>query len=60
MKPWYNKDGQLLASHRGGLGFISGQVMWDLLWIKWQWSSSRFIDHPVIDMINFDTDSIIK
>jgi hypothetical protein len=26
-------------SHRGGLGSVPGQVMWDLWWTKWHWGT---------------------
>jgi hypothetical protein len=30
-------DNQSQAPHRGGLGSIPGQIMWDLWWTKWHW-----------------------
>jgi hypothetical protein len=51
-----------LSSHRGGLGSIPSQVIWDLWWTKWHWggfSPSTSVSPPNLYSTNCSTVTII-
>jgi hypothetical protein len=50
VRPCHSSGGLSPASHSGGPGSSTGQVMWDLWWIKWHWG--RFYPSTLVSPAN--------